>query len=44
LNKYPSVTVVDTGFNVVYGDITHISKNELKINFTDGFSGEAYLN
>ena len=44
LNKYPSVTVVDSGFSVVYGDIEFISKNQLKITFTDAFSGEAYLN
>lgn len=44
LDKYPSVTVVDTGFTVVYGEIEYVSKNELRIIFTDPFSGEAYLN
>lgn len=44
LDKYPSVTVVDSGYTVVYGNIDYISKNEIKITFTDPFSGEAYLN
>ena len=49
LNKYPSVTVVDTASTVVYGDVEYVSKNELKITFKEGnqltaFSGEAYLN
>jgi hypothetical protein len=44
LDKYPSVTVVDTGFTVVYGEIEYLSKNQLQITFTDPFSGEAYLN
>lgn len=44
LDKYPSVTVVDTGFTVVYGSIEFLTKNELTITFTDAFSGEVYLN
>jgi hypothetical protein len=49
LDKYPSVTVVDTGFTVVYGEIEYLSKNQLQITFKEGgvllsFSGEAYLN
>ena len=44
LNKYPSVTVVDSGYTVVYGSIEYISTNQLTITFTDPFAGEAYLN
>lgn len=44
LNKYPSVTVVDSGFTVVYGKIEYITLNQITITFTDPFSGEAYLN
>lgn len=46
LNKYPSVTIVDTDEppRVVYGGIEYISKNELKIIFAVNISGEAYLN
>ena len=44
LDKYPSVTVVDSGETVVYGEIQYIDKNKLKITFSSGFSGKAYLN
>ena len=44
LNKYPSVTVVDSGENVVIGDIEYINSNRLIIRFTSIFSGKAYLN
>lgn len=44
LNKYPSVTVVDSGNNIVIGDITYNDLNTLTINFTASFSGKAYLN
>ena len=44
LDKYPSVTIVDSGFTVVYGEIEYLSKNQLEITFTNPFSGEAYLN
>jgi hypothetical protein len=49
LDKYPSVTVVDTGFTIVYGEVQYLSKNQLEITFKEGneltaFSGEAYLN
>ena len=44
LNKFPSVTVVDSANNIVIGDITYNDKNTLTINFTSSFSGKAYLN
>lgn len=44
LNKHPSVTVVDTGDNVVVGDVTYIDDNNIKITFKAPFSGYAYLN
>lgn len=44
LYKYPSVSVVDTGSNVVIGDIKYTSLNTLVIKFTAPFSGTAYLN
>ena len=44
LNKYPSVTVIDSGDNVVYGDVKYIDKNNLQINFSAAFGGKAYLN
>ena len=50
LNRYPSVTVVDSGGNVVIGTIVYNTTNRLTITFftedDDGaaFDGKAYLN
>lgn len=44
LNKYPSVTVVDSGMNIVIGEVTYLNENEIQIVFTVPFSGKAYLN
>lgn len=44
LGKYPSVTIVNSVEQVVYGDIEYINTNTLKLSFTAGFSGKAYLN
>lgn len=44
LDKYPSVTIVDSAGSVVMGDITYTSKSAIKITFSAAFSGKAYLN
>jgi len=44
LNKFPSVTVVDSGNNIIYGDVEYISTSRLTITFTSAQSGKAYLN
>lgn len=44
LDKYPAVTVVDSGGSVVIGEIVYIDKNNIRITFTSAFSGKAYLN
>lgn len=44
LNKYPNITVVDSGGSVVIGDIKYVSENEVRLNFNAPFSGKAYLN
>lgn len=44
LEKFPSVSVVDSGGNLVIGDVEYISKSRLKILFNYEFSGKAYLN
>lgn len=44
LNRFPSVTVVDSGGNVVIGDVTYNNENKLTVRFSAGFSGKAYLN
>lgn len=44
LNKYVSVTIVDSGKNMVVGDIEYESPNKVIIRFQASFSGRAYLN
>ena len=44
LNKFPSVTIVDSGNNIVIGNVEYIDKNNLIIRFSSEFSGKAYLN
>ncbi len=44
LNKYPSVSAVDTAGSVVFGQVDYIDTNNLTITFNASFSGEAYLN
>ena len=44
LNKFPSVVIIDSGNNVVFGDINYRNINEITITFSAGFSGKAYLN
>ena len=44
LNKYPSVSVVDSGNNMVVGDVEYIDENNLTITFNASFSGKAYVN
>ena len=44
LNKFPSVSVVDSGNNIIYGDVEYITTSRLKIHFSSAQSGKAYLN
>lgn len=44
LGKFPSVTIVDSAGSVVLGEINHIDKNNVELDFTAAFSGIAYLN
>ena len=44
LDKYPSITIVDSAGSEVIGDTVYNSKNEVTIHFTAEFSGNAYLN
>ena len=44
LNKKPSVTVVDSGDNVVIGEVRYVDNNNLTVSFNASFSGKAYLN
>lgn len=44
LGKFPAVTVVDSGGNVVVGDVSYIDMNTVAIGFTAIFGGKAYCN
>lgn len=41
---YPTVTVVDTSGNVLYGDVRYISSTRVDIFFSASVSGKAFLN
>lgn len=44
LNKFPSVTIVDTSGSMVYGDVHYPSASRVIITFSSAFGGKAYLN
>lgn len=44
LNRFPSVTVVDSAGSVVIGAVTYVSSDVVSIEFSAAFSGNAYLN
>jgi hypothetical protein len=44
MNKNPSVTIVDSGENVIFAEIEYLDLNNLIIRFNGGNSGKAYLN
>lgn len=44
LDKYPSVTVVDSAGTVIVGEINYLSLNTVELHFQAPFCGKAYLN
>ena len=44
LEKYPSVTIVDTDGYKIYGEIQYLNTNQIKIIFSSVISGKIYLN
>jgi hypothetical protein len=44
LNKFCSVTVVDTANTVVIGEIEYNSTNQATLTFQSAFAGKAYFN
>jgi len=44
MEKFPSVTVVDSANNYVVGEVTYTNNNSLTVSFSATFSGKAYLN
>lgn len=44
LNKYPSVSVIDSSNREVFGNVEYIDLNNVRITFSGAFSGKATLN
>jgi hypothetical protein len=44
LNKFPSVTVVDTLDNIIYPDVSYTDSNIVQVTHGSAFAGKAYLN
>ena len=44
LNKYPSISVVDSAGTTIIGDADYVDSNTLTITFIGSFSGKAFLN
>ena len=44
LNKYPSVSIVDSSNEEVIGEVEHVNSNSLIVKFSAPFSGKAFLN
>ena len=44
LGTFPSVTVLDSAGNTVFGDIVYNDQNTLTLTFSASFTGTAYLN
>lgn len=44
LNKYPSITVIDSAGTVVEGDYEYIDVNTVKLYFSGEFAGKAFFN
>jgi len=44
LDKFPSVSVIDSANTVVIGQIKYDSQNQITLTFSAPFSGKAYLN
>lgn len=43
LGRLPSVTIIDSGENIVIGDVIYLNDNAVQISFTGAFGGRAYL-
>ena len=44
LGKKPSITVVDSADEVVFGEVQYNSDNQVTLTFAGAFSGKAYFN
>jgi hypothetical protein len=43
LGGYPSISVVDSAKTQVIGEVTYLSETQIRVDFTQPFSGTAYL-
>jgi hypothetical protein len=44
LDKFPSVSVVDSAGTTVFGNVVYVNENFVTITFSGGFSGKAFFN
>jgi hypothetical protein len=44
LNKFPSVTIVNSANEVVVGNVKYITTDQVQLTFSAAFSGKAYFN
>lgn len=44
LNKFPSVTIVDSANTEVIGEVEHVDLNNVILKFSGAFSGRAFFN
>lgn len=44
LEKFPSVTIVDSSGNVIMGETLYTNNNNITLTFSAPFTGKAYLN
>lgn len=43
MDCFPSVTIVDSGNNLVVGDVNYVNSNTIEVTFCAPFSGKALL-
>jgi hypothetical protein len=44
LNKYPSITIIDSANTEVEGDIEYVNLSTVHVKFNSAFTGVAFLN
>jgi hypothetical protein len=44
LNKFPAVSIVDSAYEEVIGEVEYLDANNLTVRFTAPFSGQAFIN
>lgn len=44
LEKFPSITVVDSALSEIHGDYRYVDDNTVELEFSSAFTGKAFLN